>query len=234
MTLEELDSLIDKRDFVKVFRLLDQFYEELPQQSSYNRLKKEFVNNQTSLDYEERLKVFTSQKQIHNLIAKIDFHVSEQATVLIDKNNTQVKLKWYLLGIAALITALYLFAKPFLEGVGKEEIRVEKPSNSALNSKPLIVTYPNGGQSLKHGQKITITWLSNNFSDDISLELVLGQGTTKYYLIADRIANTGSFLWRVPNNLPNGEYRIKLYNTQTELVGGFYNDYSDDIFYVTN
>lgn len=115
MTLEELKSLIDKRNFTQLFEILDKVYEDLPSKNTYSRLKKEFVNDKMSLDYEDRLKTYVNHNIIQELIAPITYtqNTKSQETKMTDTNSNEPpktkKWKWYwfLLAITPLLVPLY-------------------------------------------------------------------------------------------------------------------------------
>jgi PKD repeat protein len=71
----------------------------------------------------------------------------------------------------------------------------------------LTVTYPNGGQFLQQGSTQNITWLSNNFTGNVKIELT---GSNPSVLAAS-VANTGSFTWNVPaSQVIAADYKIKI------------------------
>lgn len=65
--------------------------------------------------------------------------------------------------------------------------------NSAANIK---LTSPNGGDSLKTGQRINLTWTGNGLSDNINISFSGDEGRS--WTTATTVPNTGSYLWTVP------------------------------------
>jgi len=105
--------------------------------------------------------------------------------------------------------------------------------NSGSQAKSITVNYPNGGETLTTGQSIGISWSSTNISPDpVSLELVQGSNTTAYQIIASPIQNQSPYSWTIPSNIPTGQYRIKIYRTNT--TNGTIVDYSNNTFTITN
>gem|GEM_PF-2376867 len=63
---------------------------------------------------------------------------------------------------------------------------------------PMMVTYPNGGETLAGGSKQAITWTSNVPSSKVNISYSLDGGGTYPYEIAINEANDGVFGWTVP------------------------------------
>lgn len=102
----------------------------------------------------------------------------------------------------------------------------------------LQLTYPNGGQAFNAGDPYpTITWNTVGAVGNVSIELVDGQGN-EVNLIADGAPNTGAFTPSptdifsdyFPNNAPQGDYKIKIYNTGCGSVV----DFSDAAFTINS
>lgn len=75
------------------------------------------------------------------------------------------------------------------------------------------ITYPNGGETLRVGNVITIKWLPDE--TDAKLNIYLIKGGLSKGMIAHNISNTGSYSWRIGTLLngwkivPGDDYRIK-------------------------
>ncbi len=71
-----------------------------------------------------------------------------------------------------------------------------------LNGKEILVTSPNGGETLSAEEETDITWNSENISD-IRIEYTLDSGLNWQEIIANIPAATGIYSWMVPNVVTN-------------------------------
>ena len=101
----------------------------------------------------------------------------------------------------------------------------------------LTVTYPNGGQSFVQGQTVSIQWNHTGITGNIQIEVTDTNNnalSSPYNPIGT--SGTGvpitnnSWNWTIPASLPNGQYKIKIYNVPTPAS---YIDYSDTAFTVS-
>ncbi|CAN5337193.1 hypothetical protein BH10PAT1_BH10PAT1_0700 [soil metagenome] len=77
------------------------------------------------------------------------------------------------------------------------------------------VTFPKANDTLNNGQQYTITWMNDKSQNPIQLFLVsklledqgqsIANADTKY-----NIPNTGSYTYTIPENIPEGEYKIEI------------------------
>ncbi len=81
----------------------------------------------------------------------------------------------------------------------------------------ITLTAPVGGEVLCPGSNTAITWNSMNVAN-VGIVLLQG-GSTVATLTASTAANTGSFNWSVPSNLPAGNnYRIRVTSTSDAAI----------------
>lgn len=96
----------------------------------------------------------------------------------------------------------------------------------ALSARTSIkVLYPNGGEILKHNNSVTIKWQSAGV--DGKVVIVLYKKGIKHAVISSQTDNNGSFPWKIPGTLPEGnDYRIRIRWLKDLSV----NDFSDRNF----
>ncbi len=83
-----------------------------------------------------------------------------------------------------------------------------------LISQSLIVTSPTASSSYSVGSSLPVNWSFTGYTGNVSIELTQGSsGTSMYRVIADPTPNDGSENWTIPNDIPAGQYRVKVYNT---------------------
>lgn len=94
-----------------------------------------------------------------------------------------------------------------------------------FNLPTITVTYPNGGQFFQQGTPVTITWVSNNFSANVKIELV---GANPSVIVAST-ANSGTYTWNIPaNQAIASDYKIKI----SDAADGDPSDQSNNTFSV--
>lgn len=87
------------------------------------------------------------------------------------------------------------------------------------------VLYPNGGEVLKTGTSIQIKWQSQDLNGKVVI--VLYKKGIKHEVISKQTDNSGMFLWKIPQNLAEGnDYRIRIRAAENLAV----NDFSDRDF----
>jgi hypothetical protein len=93
----------------------------------------------------------------------------------------------------------------------------------------LSISYPNGGEKWVVGQTYTLRWKSNGLSGPVTLKLKrkTASGRGGWYLISEQAPNTGSFRYRVPQNMPTGNERYRLYiaASRNEQLNDYSNGY---------
>ncbi len=93
-----------------------------------------------------------------------------------------------------------------------------------------ILTWPNGGENLMHGENYTITWESEgdmSATTPISLDYSLNEGST-WSSITSGTANDGNYRWAVPQDQNVERALIRI--TATALDGSTVQDTSDGTF----
>ncbi|MFK7982787.1 MAG: Ser-Thr-rich GPI-anchored membrane family protein, partial [Saprospiraceae bacterium] len=96
------------------------------------------------------------------------------------------------------------------------------------NNQYTVIT-PNGGEIYIKGSILPINWSNLGLGGIVSIELTNATNNTQL-VIADPTNNDGAFDWQIPNDLPEGDYKIKIYQTGT----GARVDYSNITFEITN
>jgi hypothetical protein len=87
------------------------------------------------------------------------------------------------------------------------------------------IVYPNGGEVLKAGTRIQIKWQSEGLQSKVVI--VLYKKGIKHLVISPQTDNNGTFSWRIPANIPEGnEYRVRIRSFEELSV----NDFSDRDF----
>jgi hypothetical protein len=100
-----------------------------------------------------------------------------------------------------------------------DNIIVAEPNNEPA----ITVTYPNGGEVFEQGDMMEITWDSENFTDNVKIELM----GTNSAVIAESVENSGSYSWDIPTDqTPADDYTIKV----SDATDGDPMDISDEAF----
>jgi hypothetical protein len=87
------------------------------------------------------------------------------------------------------------------------------------------IEYPNGGEVLKAGGQAAIRWLSLGIDGPVAI--LLFKGSEQHAVIAASTANSGSYSWALPTELPDsGQYRLRICSLRDLRV----NDFSDRDF----
>jgi len=83
------------------------------------------------------------------------------------------------------------------------------PTPQTSNQAPMLkVTAPNGGESWMQGSSKEITWLSQNFTANVKIELY---HNSAYSTLTASTANDGSWTWDIPSDQELGtDYLIKI------------------------
>mgnify|MGYP003640968595 CR=1 FL=1 len=91
--------------------------------------------------------------------------------------------------------------------VAPEVIEEDETPNA---DKTIVVTYPNGGETLEIGQAISILWSSTRGVNE-SIKIELYKGDNSILTITNGTSNKGSYDWTVPDLIEEGEnYKIYL------------------------
>jgi hypothetical protein len=87
------------------------------------------------------------------------------------------------------------------------------------------VLYPNGGEILEINGSVTITWQSTGLGGKVVI--VLYKKGIKHAVISTQTDNNGSFPWKIPGTLPEGnDYRVRIRWLKDLSI----NDFSDHNF----
>lgn len=89
------------------------------------------------------------------------------------------------------------------------------------------VEFPNGGEALAAGSRVTVRWLSLGI--DNAVAILLFRGGEQHSIIAARAPNSGSFSWDLSPDLPaGGQYRLRICVLPELRI----NDFSDRDFFI--
>ncbi len=105
----------------------------------------------------------------------------------------------------------------------KDESIVGTDTSTGTTSVSIVITTPNGGESLHVGASQTITWKSTT-SGKMKVELSLNGGAT-WSTLADSITNTQSYIWSSIPNTPSDSCLIRVTdksNTKNVDISDYY------------
>ena len=97
-------------------------------------------------------------------------------------------------------------------GLSSGEFTITNPSPV---SKTITVTYPNGGERIGAPGNIEIRWSSTG---SISNVKILATGSSGTLTVADSVPNTGSYTVSIPDDVNNGNYKIKIVDVSDSSV----------------
>jgi endonuclease/exonuclease/phosphatase family metal-dependent hydrolase len=101
-------------------------------------------------------------------------------------------------------------------------------SHSAINP-TITLTSPNGGNNWERGDSYNITWTSNDFTDNVKIELYKNSSSVYTELITST-ENNGLWQWNIPPEQPIAiDYKIRI----SDAVDGIPNDESDSLFSIS-
>ena len=139
-------------------------------------------------------------------------------------------------GILSLISGCEMeMDSPFLEAIQEriaEDVE-EAAGGSQTNEDPptpyLTITHPNGGESFKPGQDLTISWLSN--AQDVPVRIDIFKGEDIAANISESTMNSGTFSWKIPEEQAEGDdYKISISGVGEDS----FHDISDESFSIGN
>jgi hypothetical protein len=94
-----------------------------------------------------------------------------------------------------------------------------------LSSDSIKILYPNGGEILKTNTMVQIKWSSSTPKGKVIL--ILYKKGIKHSVISKGTDNSGLFLWKIPQTVPEGkDYRVRIRMLNNLSV----NDFSDRDF----
>jgi hypothetical protein len=129
------------------------------------------------------------------------------------QNNTQSHLAPRLAGSNGSYTAFSMYgyeqgnSGPFSDTTLTTEIYVAPVHFIITNTPFIIVTFPNGGESLGIGSTYTITWQGWNVGN-VKLEYSTNSGSS-WIVITSSTVNSGSYQWNVPAT-PSSNCRVRV------------------------
>ena len=75
----------------------------------------------------------------------------------------------------------------------------------------MLLTSPDGGQNVPIGQKLTVRWRSHDQQGTVSIDLLQQGNPTPVAQIAAAAANTGEFIWTIPDTVAAGvNYTVRV------------------------
>lgn len=105
-------------------------------------------------------------------------------------------------------SAVFIAMKFLSDTDGSATWEVDNIIVAEPNNQPAItVTYPNGAEVFEQGETVEITWTSDNFTDNVKIELMGTNGT----VITESVENTGSYSWEIASDQTTAvDYTIKV------------------------
>lgn len=105
-------------------------------------------------------------------------------------------------------------------------------SAAVSRTAPLKVISPNGGEVWTAGSTQNITWSGGAQSWKVSLLIMNEERTKTVNAIAPNVANTGSYAWTIPSDIPAGRYYLRAACTNCKSNVQNRTDFSDAPFIV--
>jgi anti-sigma28 factor (negative regulator of flagellin synthesis) len=118
---------------------------------------------------------------------------------------------------------LLLFAVLISFSCNKDESVVGTDTSTGTTSVSIVITTPNGGETLHVGDAQTIKWTSTT-TDKLKIELSINGGAS-WSTLADSIANTQSYTWSSIPNSPSDSCLIRITdrtNTKNVDISDYY------------
>ena len=101
-------------------------------------------------------------------------------------------------------------------------------SHSAINPTITVIS-PNGSEEWERGNPYDITWISNNFTDNVKIELYKNSSSVYTELISST-DNDGLWQWNIPSEqIISSDYKIRI----SDATDGVPSDESDNFFSIT-
>lgn len=96
------------------------------------------------------------------------------------------------------------------DSVSSTTVTEEEETVNVNEGKVVVVTYPNGGETILLGDTVNIQWSSiKGINDAVKIELVRGKEISA--VINSQTSNTGTYFWEVPLSLTEAsDYKIRL------------------------
>mgnify|MGYP001567014697 CR=1 FL=1 len=112
--------------------------------------------------------------------------------------------------VAGALGYVVLFKKPVsteqLNSQNTQPTLPTMPTNTVSNSEPSItILSPNGGESYKLGDRISVKWSSHDISSETTLQISFVHPGSNVKDVLGYSKNTGSYIWKVddlPRPLP--------------------------------
>jgi hypothetical protein len=88
-----------------------------------------------------------------------------------------------------------------------------------MQAQTIEVINPNASSDWKIGSTYTIQWVKRGDMDNqVRIKLFNEAGIDLVYSIADREENNESYTWRIPNEINEGRYRIKVFTVDRRII----------------
>ncbi|MCX9085651.1 MAG: hypothetical protein OIN87_12730, partial [Candidatus Methanoperedens sp.] len=103
------------------------------------------------------------------------------------------------------------------------------PTPPPSSNPSITVLSPNGGENWAIGTNQEISWsISGNTGTDVKIEI--WENGAYLTNIRSSVANTGSYIWTIPENLPVGSnYQVRV----KSRINSAYSDLSDSYFTIS-
>lgn len=109
----------------------------------------------------------------------------------------------------------------------KDEISELREIELNYNPGAILVVRPNGGEALTVGAVEEISWSALDYDNNYPLKLEYSlDGGKAYSIITDRVGNSGSYSWQVPQGAESRTVLIRVSDSNEASV----NDVSDGVF----
>lgn len=102
-----------------------------------------------------------------------------------------------------------------------------------VSGAPFRLTSPNGGESYKAGQGVTVTW-DKGGSVQPNVDILIYVGGTSPILLANDTPNDGSHTVRMPCGVTNSNNYLEINTATGAIPGGYIYDWSDGGFALTD
>ncbi|MEO0198709.1 MAG: hypothetical protein ABIL91_03900 [candidate division WOR-3 bacterium] len=88
--------------------------------------------------------------------------------------------------------------------------RDESDNVFSIRPPQITLTYPNGNNTFRLGDKMAIRWTWRGIISNVKIEYSPNGGIS-WFTVISNTSNTGSYIWSIPTNLtPGSQYLIKV------------------------
>ncbi|MDD5643967.1 MAG: hypothetical protein PHO00_00765, partial [bacterium] len=93
----------------------------------------------------------------------------------------------------------------------------------------ILVISPNGGEEFGAGGKAAISWTALDYDEYYRMKIEYSpDGGSSYEMIADKIPNSGTYIWNIPTGFETGSFLIRV----SDALDSAANDTSDGLFHI--